>query len=107
MILCFELSMPSKASWNRKWSGEDQYYAKTVNLGDTKKAIKKGQEIIDNGPYRYNWSDEWAASISVRQVDGKESKKIQRKSDGFCGYDWMTQSIQDCGKILASWEIGS
>ncbi len=102
MILSFELSMPQNNSWNGKWSGEESLHAKVVNLGKTKKAEALGQRIIDEGGYYYNFGDGWGASISVREVDAKEGGKIRRKTKGFCGYDWMIDSIRCHGKIQAA-----
>ena len=102
MILCFELSMPNNNSWNGKWSGKGRYYAKTVNFGKTKKAEKHAQEILDKGSYYYNFGDGWGASVSVKQVTAKEAATARRKSVGFCGYDWMVESIKQHGKIQSS-----
>ena len=100
MILCFELSMPNVGSWNNRWSGEKNYYAKVVNFGRTKKATEKASTILKEGYYRYNFGDGWTAGINVKKVDAKEAAKIRRKSSGFCGYDWMVRSIKDYNKIL-------
>lgn len=99
MILCFTLSMPGVASWNGRWSGEGRLYAKVINLGKSQKADLKGQELIKGSPYRYFFGDGWVASVSVREVDAKETAKIRRKSQGFCGYDWMIDSIRYYGMI--------
>lgn len=99
MILCFELSMPNNNSWNGKWSGEDNLHAKVVNLGKTKRAEAKGKEIIENGGYYYNFGDGWGANVSAREVNAKEGNKIRRKTKGFCGYDWMIDSIRFHGDI--------
>lgn len=99
MILCFTLSMPSNNSWNGRWSGEDRVYAKVVNFGKTKKGWAKAAIIRDNEPYSYNFGDGWRASIAVKEVDSNEAAKLRRKSAGFCGYDWMIQSIKDKGEI--------
>lgn len=32
MILEFKLSMPNIGSWNGKWSGEDEYFAKIITF---------------------------------------------------------------------------
>lgn len=100
MILCFELSMPNVGSWNGKWSGEADYYAKTRSFGRGKEAIAKASEILDAGYYHYNFGDGWSAGVSVRRVDSRESAKIRRRSRGFCGYDWMIDSILKHGTIL-------
>ena len=97
MILSFTLSMPGVNSWNGKWSGEGEFYAKTINFGKSQKA----KEILGKGYYHYSFGDGWAAGVSVKQVDAKEAAKIRRISSGFCGYDWMVDSIIWNGKIKA------
>jgi len=99
MILCFKLSMPNNNSWNGKWSGDGRFYAIVKNFGKTQKANVKAQEILDTGYFSYNFGDGWCAGISVTKVDAKESAKTRRKSLGFCGYDWMVESIIDKGMI--------
>ena len=94
MILCFELSMPNVGSWNGKWGGASDYYAKIVNFGRTKKAEERAQRILDKGYFRYNFGDGWAAGIKVKQVTPSEASTLRRQSKGFCGYDWMIESIK-------------
>ena len=94
ILVCFELSMPSMASWNGRWSGEDKLYA----------VIRSLKTLPKKDYYSYEWSDGWRAGVSVRQVDSKEAAKIRRNSSGFCGYDWMVTSIIDRGKIETSEE---
>jgi hypothetical protein len=99
-IICFELSMPSNNAWNGRWSGEGRCYARIKNLGRTKKAEAKAAKILAEGSYYYNFGDGWAARVSVREVSASEAAKIRRKSQGFCGYDWMIDSIIRDGEIL-------
>ncbi|MEA3420841.1 MAG: hypothetical protein U9Q97_04090 [Acidobacteriota bacterium] len=99
MILSFELSMPNIASWNGQWSGANNLYAKVVNFGKSRAATTKAKEIHNRGYYHYNFGDGWSAGISVREVSSKEASKIRRASKGFCGYDWMVESIKNTGKI--------
>ena len=99
MILCFTLSMPNVGSWNGRWSGEKNLYAKVVNLGRSKKANEKAEHILSNEYFHYNFGDGWSAGVTVVAVDAAHARKIRRKSKGFCGYDWMVQSIIDKGKI--------
>lgn len=99
MILSFVLSMPNVGSWNGHWTGEQDFYAKVVNFGRSKKADEKAKAILDTGYYHYNFGDGWSAGISVKQIDAKEAAKIRKKSKGFCGYDWMVKSIIDNNKI--------
>ena len=91
MIFCFTLSMPGVASWNGKWSGENKLYAKVINFGTRVRA----REILDIGYFHYNFGDGWSAGIKVKEVDAGEAAKIRRKSSGFCGYDWMIDSIRN------------
>lgn len=93
MKICFELSMPNRGSWNGRWSGEGDLYAKIVNFSKAKISQEKAQKILSEDSYYHRWDDGWGASISVREVDSKESVKIKRKSKGFCGYDWMINNI--------------
>ena len=94
MLLSFELSMPGVSSWNGKWSGADNLYARVVNFGKTKTGEAKAKEILGKGYFRYAFGDGWAAGITVKEVDAKTAAKIRRKSKGFYGYDWMIESIQ-------------
>lgn len=45
------------------------------------------------------WKYRWGASVTLKEVDGKESAKLKRKSNGFCGYEWMIDSICQHGCI--------
>lgn len=92
-MIIFELSMPHCGSWNRKWSGEGRLYAKSRRNNQVPK------DVIGK-TFDYQWEDGWTARVSVRKVDCKEEKRIMRKSYGFCGYDWMIDSIIKYGKIL-------
>lgn len=107
MILCFELSMPGRGSWNGGWSGEDSFYAICKTFPNSIKSTKKCLEIVEKGYYSYSWSDGWRAAVTVKQVDSKQAKSIKSKSKGFCGYDWMVDSIINYGAIYASHEIPS
>lgn len=100
MILSFTLSMPSNNAWNGKWTGESKKYIKTRAFGRGKAQNAKAQDILDCGSFSYDFGDGWRASIKVQQVDSGAAAKIRRISDGFCGYDWMIDSIYRNGKIL-------
>lgn len=99
MTLCFELTMPTNNAWNGKWSGDEEYHAKTRNFGRSKKAKEQVQEILSKTPYFYEWDDGWSARISARLIDSKESKTVKLRSKGFAGYEWMIESIINHGKI--------
>ena len=92
-MIIFTLSMPTRGSWNGRWSGEDRVYARVFHNNDVSK------DIIGKDFY-YNWDDGWCACVSVTKVDSKEAAKIRKKSAGFCGYDWMIRSIIKNGEII-------
>ena len=92
-MIIFTLSMPTRGSWNGRWSGEDRVYARVFHNNDVPK------DIIGKDFY-YNWDDGWCACVSVTKVDSKEAAKIRKKSAGFCGYDWMIRSIIKNGEII-------
>ena len=95
MILAYTLTMPGRGSWNGGWSGDDGCHVAT-------RSYRTSAPMI--GSYRYAWEDGWAARIEVREVTAAEAAKLRRKSDGFCGYDWMIDSIERHGAIYASHE---
>ena len=91
MLLSFELSIPRNNSGNGKWSGEGECYAQIRSF--RKNAPKFGY-------YTYNFGDGWCAGITVREVTSSCAKLLRKQSLGFCGYDWMIDSIVDYGEIL-------
>ena len=98
MIICFKLTMPNNNSWNGKWTGEGNLYARTFRF--TTKAMKeKAQKALEGGSYYYNFGDGWGASVAVSEISADERKRINKASKGFCGYDWMIDSIFKHGKI--------
>lgn len=94
-LILFTLTMPGVGSWNGKWTGESNYYAMIRNLSkeDTKR-------ILETKNYSYSWDDGWRANISVEKIDSRDRKKIERKINGFMGYEWMVDSIIKNNKIL-------
>jgi hypothetical protein len=100
MLVAFTLSMPGRNSWDGRWSGEDRLYVVVEKVSDV-----RASEIVAGGPYYYNWSDGWGARIDVRAVDGKEARKLRSKSAGFCGYEWMVNTIRLYGKPMADHEV--
>lgn len=100
MTLAFILTMPGCGSWNGKWSGEGQLFAATRKVNDTTAA-----RILTRGYYSYSWTDGWRAGIEVKAVKGNELRKLRKHSQGFCGYDWMIDSILERDSIKADHEI--
>ena len=49
--------------------------------------------------------DGWGANVNVKIVDSKEAAKVRKKTKGFCGYDWMIDSIIERQEIKASHEL--
>ncbi len=98
--LCFQLSMPSNNSWNRKWTGDDVFYARTRSF-NTKGSKVKAEAILAKGYYSYSFGDGWVAAVAVKQVSSAEKRKIDKKTKGFCGYEWMIDSIIQHGAIYA------
>lgn len=97
-MIVFELTMPNCGSWNNKWSQENERHIITKPNRTINPDILI--EIIDKDFY-YRWDDGWTACISVIEVDSKQAAKLRNKSRGFCGYDWMVDSIIKYGTIKA------
>lgn len=102
MILAFVLTMPSRGSWNGRWSGEKNLYAVTRSFTG-KRAEEKKHQLIGN--YYYHWSDGWGANVEIKEVSPQQARSIRKQSQGFCGYEWMIESILARGKILADHQI--
>lgn len=94
-MIVFELTMPNCGSWNGKWSQDGKKFIRTVSEKKVPKACWREN-------FFYHWDDGWTACVSTCRVDAKEARKLERKSDGFCGYDWMIKSICEKGRIEVS-----
>lgn len=92
-MIAFILTMPHRGSWNGRWSGENDIYA----IIKTERAVPN-KDIIGKTFY-YRWDDGWTARISVEKVDCKTGNSLRKKSRGFCGYNWMVNSIIEKGYI--------
>ena len=120
--LSFELTMPNVGSWNGKWTGAERKYFvirkldnKTADkiMADAKSSpIYEGlftrRQVGNTAPrknYYYNFGDGWGANICIEQVDSKEASKRRKQSAGFCGYEWMIDSIIMYDEILNSNQI--
>ena len=94
-MIIFELTMPRVGSWNGKWTGaEKEYYRSRKNCEVPKEVVGKD--------FEYRWEDGWVANVSVSKVTCAEERMLMKKSAGFCGYDWMINSIIKHGYIKAS-----
>jgi len=103
MLVAFTLTMPSCGSWNGRWSSEKDLHVKVINLTKTLCNKYKIDEKLGENFY-YRWNDGWGANIYVEKVDSKKAAKLRKNSKGFCGYDWMIDSILDFGEILNNQE---
>ena len=97
MLLSFKLSMPNNNSWDGKWSGEDNSYVRVRSIREQGVA----GPILQKGYFHYNFGDGWAAGVTVKEVTAAEAKKLRNNSNGFCGYEWMIDSIFAHGEIRA------
>ena len=97
--LIFELSIPGRASWNGRWSGEETVYAIVKPIGRSRSARAKADELLSKRYFSHSWSDGWRASITVTETDGCGARKMRKRSKGFCGYDWMVTEIILYGDI--------
>lgn len=104
MLVSFVLSMPNIGSWNGKWTGEDNLYVIVRSFVGKERSLI-ADRVIEKGYYHYNFGDGWSAGVTIKKVDSKISAKLKRKSKGFCGYDWMVDSIIKYDEILNSLQI--
>jgi len=89
MLVIFTLSMLNNNSWDGKWSGENRLYYIIKDLVKPPKL----------GVYSYNFGDGWRAAITVREVTSTAADSLRKQSEGFCGYEWMVDSIIKDGDI--------
>ena len=87
-MIIFELTFPNRGSWNGKWSGEKDRHI----------IVKKDSQVPKDRigkTYSYDFGDGWVASISVKKMNGNNSeyRQLKKQNVGFCGYDWMIDSI--------------
>lgn len=97
-MIVFELTMPHIGSWNGKWSGADRRYIRTKD----ERTVPKEYWGKD---FQYSWDDGWGACVSVTRMPANEARKLERLSDGFCGYDWMIKSIIRRGYIISDSDL--
>jgi hypothetical protein len=97
--VAFILTMPGNNSWNGKWSGDGKLFAKVRSMSSAKKNKEKLDNVLKSSPYYHRWEDGWVARVDVKMVDTNERKKLEEDSKGFCGYDWMIDSIIKDGII--------
>ena len=91
----FRLNMTSIPTWNESWSGEKKNLTIVRTLTSEKlKSLGITEDSLSS--WTYSWSDGWRARVDATILP---KGKRAAKSDGFCGYDWMVQSIITKGLI--------
>lgn len=96
--------MPNVGSWNGKWTGAERKYYVIRKMSD--RAFADYPHLSNLRPpkgrdsFYYNFGDGWGANVVVESVDSKEASKRRKMSAGFCGYEWMIESILKHGKII-------
>jgi len=85
----FTLTMPGRGSWDGGWSGSERNY---IIMRSLPQSTIEWLQLANGGSRRwsYNFRDGWRASIEAHVLPPRIKAK---KSDGFCGYDWMVDSI--------------
>lgn len=91
-MIAFILTMSNRGAWNGRLTGENNLYA----IVKSDRSVPK--DVIGKS-FWYGWDDGWTACVSVEKVDRIEANKLRKQSRGFCGYDWMVDSIIKNGVI--------
>lgn len=95
--------MPNRGSWNGQWSGQDRkYYAIKKLSSKYLKSKDHFNDLIEKGndSWHYSWSDGWGANVKAEVINSAEAAKRRKQSSGFCGYEWMIDSILYYGSIM-------
>jgi hypothetical protein len=93
----FILTMPRVNTWNGTWTGAGKLYAYSLTH------VKYGKTLfpeLQEKSYGYDFGDGWYANVKVTFMTPSEARQVMKKSDGFCGYEWMVGSICKHGKII-------
>ena len=101
MILAFQLDKPGCDFWDGKWSGVGKKCLLTrafrSNVG-----IEQAKEILAKGYYHYRFPDGSSVGVIVCEVSIAQAGNLRKSSHGFCGYDWMVDTICKYGEPLDS-----
>lgn len=92
IMIVFELTMPNFNTWNGHWSGEHKRFIR-VKRNDSVPKERVGED------YYYDFGDGWGANVEVSMLPAAEARKLEKKSSGFMGYEWMIESIIKHGEI--------
>ena len=89
----FSLEMDKINSWDGNWSGQNSLHV----------VLRAGLDryrMLREGVYYYQFDDGWRAKIEVRFTTFEDAYDLYKKSTGFCGLEWMVDSICNLGKIV-------
>lgn len=103
----FILTMPGVGSWNRKWTGADKLYCRTRSYPFNKKTILTESvlgRVLAYENRSYDFCDGWIANVRIMVCTAQEKKNYDKKSQGFCGYEWMIDEIEKYKRILTKQE---
>ena len=103
--ILFTLTMPGRNSWNGRWSGDGNVYARVRTFSAPKRHAETIKRILSQPNYTYDFGDGWVAQVAVREIKSDEAQKIMKKSVGFAGYEWFIESIVKYGKIMSDSKI--
>ncbi len=96
--------MPNVNSWNGKWTGEGKKYWIVKSFSD--KVYKTDiEKLFDGNLYNnfyYNFGDGWGANVKMEIINSKIAQYRRKHTKGFCGYDWMVDSIIKRGEITTN-----
>ena len=92
----FWLTFPKVNTWNGKWTGDGKSYSIIKPYNSKGKILYPD---LKSGDYYYDFGDGWVARVEVKFITDKEAREEKKRSQGFCGYEWMVDSIIEKGKI--------
>lgn len=92
----FFLTFPKVNTWNGKWTGEGDLHAIVKPYNDRGIILYPD---LKEGFYDYDFGDGWVAKVEVKFLTNKEARNVTKNTKGFCGYEWMIESIIKNGSI--------
>jgi hypothetical protein len=103
MLVAYFLSMPNCGSWNGEWTGKGYKFVKVrkYTKQQCRDMMHNPDKIGESKQWSYRWSDGWSAMVTAKKIDSKTANNLRKSSDGFCGYEWMIDSIEKTNKIEA------
>ena len=71
-------------------------------LATTRQFMSQGTacKFVEHGEYVFDMEDGRRAVITAQRINEAQRNRLVRESDGFCGCEWMVDSIVKHGKII-------